>query len=111
METPEEIYVNGIKKQFRHFFAAWPPNEVLTLGDVGLLDGNIFVRIKNVQAPDLNISFETLQHTNPSMIDLMSDSGVSITLKAAGEVNQALLPNVPKGEAGMSIKFSKQGAV
>jgi hypothetical protein len=110
MGTPEEIYVNGIKKHYRHFFAAWPPDEALALGDVGLLDNNLFIRIKNIQAPELNISFVTREPTSRGMLDLMSDSGVSVAVKAAGESSHTLLPNVPEAEAGMSIQFTKQGA-
>ena len=32
MAKPEELYVNGLKKRFRNYFAAWLPDEKLKLG-------------------------------------------------------------------------------
>jgi hypothetical protein len=110
MPTPEEIYVNGVKRHFRHYFAAWPPNESYQLGDIGVLDGNLFVRIKNLASPDIGIGFETRGPESPAMIDLVSDAGVSLVFKGAGEANQLALPNIPQAEVGIGVEFSKEGA-
>jgi hypothetical protein len=110
METPEELYVNGMKRRFRNYFAAWPPNESFKLGDVGVLDGNIFIRIKSLEAADINIGFTERPDPDPSSMDVISESGVSLVVKAAGEVNKIALPNIPKGEAGLGIEFTGSGA-
>lgn len=39
MPTSAELYVRGIRKETKLYFAAWLPNEVLKLGDVGFLEG------------------------------------------------------------------------
>jgi hypothetical protein len=109
MATPEDLYVNGIKKRFRHYFATWLPDEKLMLGDVGILDGNIFVRTTNIKDPSIGFEFSIREDPHPAPLDVTSESGVSIVIKAAGEVSKAL-PNVPKAEAGLSIEFSSQGA-
>ena len=109
MTTPETLYVDGIKKRFSNYFAAWLPNEPYRLGDLGILNGNIFIRTNNVQDPSIGFTFTERADPDPSPIDVVSESGVALMFKAAGEVN-TLLPNVPQGEAGIGIEFSAQGA-
>lgn len=109
MTTPEELYVNGIKKHFHHFFAAWPPNEPRQLGDIGTLVGNIFVQIKDLESLNKNLIFKIRDNRNPTPIDLVSETGVTLVFKAMGELNQTLLPNVSQAEAGLSIEFKRKG--
>lgn len=110
MKTPEEIYVNGLKKHFRHFFAAWPVNEPLKLGDVGILDGNFFIRLRDLKAPDLDISFRERPGSSSSPINIVSEQGVTIVTKFAGELNTSMLPTIPEGEIGIGVEFSQRGA-
>jgi hypothetical protein len=107
MTTPAELYVNGIKKKLRNYYAAWLPSEKLQLGDVGVLNGNVFSRITTLGS--CGISFTTRPDPNSTPLDYVSESGVSIFLKAAGEVSTQL-PNIPQAQAGVGVEFSKQGA-
>ncbi len=107
MATPAEIYVEGIKRKLRNYYAAWLPNEPLKLGDVGVLDGAFFDRVTTVA--DMGISFEERPDPKPSSISYVSESGVEFFIKAAGEVS-ANLPNVPKGKAGLAYEFAREGA-
>jgi hypothetical protein len=105
--TPADLYVNGIKEKLHNYFAAWLPNQVLQLGDVGVLDGNFFVRISSLK--EMDIDFAIRDDPDPSPIDYVSEKGVSVTFKAAGETN-ASLPSIPAANAGVGVEFSTQGA-
>lgn len=109
MATPEELYVNGIKKHFRNYFATWLPDEKLKLGDLGILNNNIFIRTNNILDSSLGFQFTVREDLDPSPIDVVSESGVSIVVKAAGEVSQ-FMPNIPVADAGVAIEFASQGA-
>lgn len=109
MATPEELYVDGIKKRFRNYFAAWLPDEKLKLGDVGILNGNIFIRTSNILDSSLGFQFIEREDLDPSPIDVVSESGVSMVVKAAGEVSR-FMPNIPAADAGVAIEFASQGA-
>jgi len=106
MPTPAELYVKGIKKKFRNYFAAWLPNEPLKLGDVGILEENFFTRITSLQ--ELGISFQEREDPDSSPIDFVSESGVSFAFKSAGETNPNL-PGIPEAKAGIGIEFSQEG--
>src|ERR1041384_7929215 len=109
MATPEELYVDGIKKRFRNYFATWLPDEKLKLGDLGTLNGNIFIRTSNILDSPLGFQFIEREDIDPSPIDVVSESGVSMVVKAAGEVSQ-FMPNIPAADAGVAIEFASQGA-
>jgi hypothetical protein len=107
MATPADLYVNGIKKKLRNYFATWLPNQVLKLGDVGVLDGNFFVRLSSLE--DFGISFGVRDDPDPSPIDYVSEESVEVTFKAAGESNSSL-PSIPEAKAGVGVEFSSKGA-
>lgn len=107
MSTPAELYISGIKKKLKNYYAAWLPNEKLKLGDVGVLNGNLFNRVTSLAA--LGISFAERPDPDSTPIDYVSESGVAMFLKAVGEVNTSI-PNVPQGKAGIGVEFSQEGA-
>lgn len=105
--NPAQMYVNGIKEKLVLYYAAWLPNTQLRLGDIGELKDNFFQPVRNLK--DMNIAFEELPDPSPSNLDIVSDQGVSITFKAAGQTN-AKVPNVPVADAGVAVEFGSQGA-
>lgn len=107
MPTIAELYVRGVKKKFNNYYAAWLPTERFTLGDVGILKRDLFTRVTNLKA--LGISFQTDSKPEPSPIDFVSESGVSLAFKAAGETRSDL-PSIPTAEAGVGIEFGQEGA-
>ena len=107
MATIAELYVRGVRKKFNNYYAAWPPTERFALGDVGILKRDLFTRVTQLKA--LGISFQTRSKPEPSPIDFVSESGVSIAFKAAGETRPDL-PSIPTAEAGVGIEFGQEGA-
>jgi hypothetical protein len=105
--TPADLYIDGIKKKLKNHWAAWLPSEKLKLGDVGILNGNLFTRLTSLSA--LGIKFKERPDTDSTPIDYVSESGVAIYFKAAGELSAAL-PTVPQAKAGVGVDFSMTGA-
>jgi hypothetical protein len=110
MATVAELYVNSVKRKLNNYYAAWLPNETLSLGDVGILDGSFFRRVTSLSDRSLEIPFDRLEDADPTPFNYVSESGVSLRFKAAGELNAKLLPNVPEGKAGIGVEFGRQGA-
>ena len=77
------------------------------MGDIGVLNGYYFEKVGSLVA--LKIPFAAAADNSPSPIELVSESGVSITLKLAGELNEAFA-SVPQGRAGLKIDFGSKGA-
>lgn len=102
-----DIYISGIKKKLKNYYATWLPNEKLKLGDVGILDGILFSRVTTLD--NLGISFTERPDKDSAAMDYVSESGVSLFFKAAGDINTAI-PNVPQGKAGLGVEFSHEGA-
>ncbi len=107
MTSPAELYVNGIKKKLKHYWAAWLPSTRFSLGDVGILKGNFFHGISSLK--NVGIEFKEDRDKEPSPIDYVSESGVSVHFKMTGETND-FLPTIPQAKSGIGIEFSKQGA-
>ncbi|MGB3346999.1 MAG: hypothetical protein WBA71_07140 [Candidatus Humimicrobiia bacterium] len=113
MTTPANLYVNGIRKKLKIYFAAWLPTEELRLGDVGILEGdflkrkNFFKRITSLK--NLGISFKERADINPTPLDLVSKKGVTVNVKFQGEKNEEI-PILPIDKAGISFSFNNMGA-
>jgi hypothetical protein len=107
MPTPAELYVSGIKRKLGNYWAAWLPTSTFHLGDVGVLNGRFFTKVSSLQ--DLGISFEAEHGLGVGSIDYVSETGVSIYLKLAGETNP-FLPSIPETSAGIGVEFSFGGA-
>lgn len=102
-----DIYAKGVKKSLKNYWAAWLPSTRYNLGDIGVLNGYYFEKVGSLG--ELEIPFQITEDTSASPIELVSESGVSFTLKLAGEANDTF-ENVPKASAGVKINFGSQGA-
>jgi hypothetical protein len=102
-----DVYSEGIKRKFRNYWAAWKPDSQYKLGDIGTMKGQIFEKCGSLE--DMNVSFTASQAARPSPLNLSSDGGVKMSIKAVGETNNAF-PNIPAAKAVCKIAFSKQGA-
>lgn len=107
MGSAAEMYIKRVKSKLINYFAAWMPNEPLELGDVGLLEKNLFTRVTSLA--DLGIAFEIRDDPHSTPIDIVSNSDVSMSFKVAGAISPKL-PNIPEAEAGIGLEFGKKGA-
>jgi len=108
MTSPAEVYARGVRKKLQYYYAAWLPNEVLRLGDVGVLEKGVFFRHKTSLGL-LGINFTVRDDPDPTPFTLQSEKGVQIASKAAGEMSTKA-PNIPEGKAGVAVDFSAKGA-
>lgn len=84
--SPAELYVMGVRKKMLYYYAAWLPNEVLRLGDIGVLEKGVFFRRKT-SLDLLGIKFHIRQDTDPTPFSLQSEEGVEVAIKVAGEIS------------------------
>ncbi len=108
MASPAELYVNGVRKKLQYYYAAWLPNQELSLGDVGTLENKVFFR-SITSLKNLGIDFKIKDDTSPTPFTMQSEKGVEIANKLAGEINPKA-PNIPQAKAGVSVNFSAKGA-
>ncbi|MBT1700155.1 hypothetical protein KK083_24920 [Fulvivirgaceae bacterium PWU4] len=102
-----DIYSSGIKRKLNNYWAAWLPTTKYQLGDIGILNGNVFEKIGSLK--ELKIDYKTQDDTSSSPLELVSEAGVSFQFKVAGETNPAF-ESVPVAEAGVKIKLESAGA-
>jgi len=107
MQSVADLYSSGVKKKLSNYWAAWLPSTRFALGDVGILNGYIFEKRGSLR--NFGIKFAATPGGNPNSLELVSGSGVTVALKAKGEVNQAF-ESVPRGKAGVKIQFGAEGA-
>jgi len=106
--NPATLYAMGVKRNLHNYYANWLPDTEVRLGDVGILrDGLFFERITNLE--ELGIPVQVRQDPHPTPLEFVSDGGVTIHFKAAGEVNEAF-PTVPQAEAAIGFDFNREGA-
>lgn len=105
MGSPADKYTSNMYTKFKRY-AAWPLNQVVKLGDVGVLNGKIFEYRQNLS--DLGYAFKSRGASKPIDENHSSGKDASVSFKAAGEA----MPNsgLPVNEAGAKIAFGSQGA-
>ena len=86
----------------------WLPGMSICLGTVGLIEDGIFRPITSLE--NLKIPFEEIIDIERDSIDYNSKTGVSITFKAAGELNPKF-EAINEASAGVLIEFSRSGAI
>jgi len=106
MGSAAETYADNMYGKFRRH-VAWPPNRVIKLGDIGVMDGAIFERRQSLR-DDLGFKFKVRAAGQPVDLSYKSGRTASVSIKAAGKS----LPNsaIPVSEAGARISFSSAGA-
>jgi hypothetical protein len=106
MAQISDIYITGIKKTLKNYFASWLPTVQVNLGDVGILEGNHFTYVTNLK--NLGINFTIRPDTSPAKLQISSEQGIEITTKVAGETSDTL-SSIAKADAGIGYSFSKKG--
>lgn len=94
------IYCHEIRKNFRKYFGNWEPTESIKLGDIGVIENNMFIHKGNIShfgIKDLEIE---KQDEIGNKIFSSKDS-VSITFNPNASIEQL------NTKAGLKITFSK----
>jgi len=107
MASPAELYIKGVRAKTK-YYAAWLPNAILKLGDIGILEGGTYF-IPQTNLMNLGVNFSVIQGDSPMSFDLQSDRGVQTTNKIAGSIDPKA-PNIPQAQAGVAVDFSATGA-
>jgi len=100
------VYTDNLHQNFKTLYATWPPNDPIRLGDYGVLQGNVFVRLANITGT-LGVPFvERKDTTRWANYEYASANSTDIEFHAAG----AAAGGVPV-KAGLDITFSSENAV
>lgn len=94
-------YCEQIKKHFKVLHAAFLPNEPMVLGDFGVMDDDVFIRLGNVA--QFGVTFKAVQGTAPAAIDFASEGSVDIEFHAGG--------SIPGVKASVELRFNRKHAV
>jgi hypothetical protein len=90
------------------YSATWVPTSEVRLGDVGVLRKHQYERVRTLA--DLDIGFERRNASSMGSLDHASSSGVSLTIKAAGELPLAN-SILAQADAGIAVSFDAEGAI
>lgn len=108
MASVLRTYLTEVHHNLR-YRPTWLPGTPLRIGDVGVLEGGVFRQITDLTA--LGISYEVSKDPVPdASLDFSSSGGVSIAIKAKGDLNQRFKA-LAQADAGALVEFSRAGAV
>lgn len=106
MSSSAERGCRIIHDQFVDFYAAWPPNAPLKLGDFGYLNGAVFQRKSHLST--YGIEWKTRRGTGESTYSLTSGFGTNVTLLGKGDVAPG---GITLAKALAEVSFSSAGSV
>lgn len=99
-------YCQTIHNQFSGFYAAWPPNAALTLGDFGYVRDGVFDRKSNLST--CGLKWKTRPGRGQATYSLTTGSGTSMRVLARGEIGPG---GVPVAKAQADVSFSASDSV
>ncbi|MGY1705317.1 hypothetical protein ACI79C_12135 [Geodermatophilus sp. SYSU D00697] len=107
MASAGEQYCSELARNLR-FLAAWPPGIRVAMGDIGVLDGGVFMPLTSLR--QFGVKPEETAPVDSNMdFEYASTGAVELGFKAKGEVNP-LVPHLPIDQAGLGINFTRQNA-
>ncbi|MDB5128351.1 hypothetical protein [Mucilaginibacter sp.] len=107
MKGAQERYTNEMKDHFG-YYAAWQPGVPLQLGDIGVLNGNLFTKISNLN--NFTMPFQVRTDTSSNDLEYSSKGAVAITSKLSGTVSPEG-SKLAQGDVGFILDFSSENAV
>ena len=100
-------YCEQIKNHFKVFYATFPPNQPYELGDFGVLNDDVFVRLGNVKNRfGMTFAVRAGEAKSPA-IDFTSKGSVAVEFRGKAE---AAVGTVPV-KAGLDITFARENSV
>ena len=104
------VYCDVVKNHFRIYYANWLPAKTLDLGDYGMLQGNIFIKLGNVKNDFLELKGAVIQEfteQSKNHYEFTSSRDVEIKTTAKGTVgNIGITAN-----ATLGIQFHSENSV
>ncbi|MGH3788626.1 MAG: hypothetical protein ACRDRG_19235 [Pseudonocardiaceae bacterium] len=99
-------YIRELYDSLR-YWGTWAPGVEVDLGDCGPIDNWVFRPERNVR--DFGIEFDPDPAPATSPWSHTSDGAVSVEFQGTAETQR--IPNVPRGAAGIRLKFSRKNAI
>ena len=103
-----EIYTEEVHEHLHPWYANWEPGEPITIGDYGIMDGDIFIRQGHIKTLIPEVSLEIIQDTTKDHRKFRSDGINEIEIGAGADVDVAGVANI---SAGFRIEFSRNRGV
>ena len=106
-QGPQKQYTKEMKSHFG-YYAAWTPGSPRELGHIGVLDGNVFTHVSDLQSR-LGAMPATTQDPTTEDLDYQSSGSVTTTAKLSGAATPtgSILTQL---DAGIIVEFSRQNA-
>jgi hypothetical protein len=95
-------YTKALRERFG-YSATWVPNTRVELGDVGLLQGNVYERVGSLD--DFGLSFTTRESRARGVFEFTSSGSVTFGVKASGEPGTPLSA-LAVADAGLTVDFT-----
>jgi hypothetical protein len=105
MTSLQRSYAKAVHGNFPKYFANFPPNSPVALGDYGILKDGIFDRQGSGET--MGVRPKVIATGSVATFQFTTGDDVAVTLGAAGHAN---VPGT-KAQVGASIKFGRTGAV
>ena len=103
--NPISFYLKSLYKKTHGYRPTWLPNTPIQLGDVGLLENDVF--IKDSTLNDYGIFFEEITSESDATIDFSSERGITLTTKLEGKVEPKAI-SLGEADAGFIIEFNHE---
>jgi hypothetical protein len=107
MSSLASEYCDQLKHNFKTFYAPFPPNQPVRLGDYGVMNGNTFVPIGTVADLGLSIGKVRQIPERASDYEFTTEGSVDVEFHAGGSGSPGGVPV----KAGLDISFSKKFSV
>lgn len=104
---PITFYLKDVNKKSHGYRPTWLPNLPIHLGDVGVLENNVFRKKGTLKS--LGIDFNSVHSDSNNSIDLSSEKGVTIITKIAGKVEPKAV-SLGVADAGFIVEFNNKNS-
>ncbi len=102
----QRIYTDELAKNFG-YYATWMPGTPIKLGQIGVLDKNVFMPISALE--NFKIAYAILRDRNKIDFKYSSAGAVTVRQKASGETLDGT--KLGEADAGLIIEFTKSNAI
>lgn len=105
--NPISFYLKSLYEKTHGYRPTWLPDTPIQIGDVGILENDVFVKESTLQEYGIFAQIETSESN--SNIDFSSEHGITITTKIAGKVDPKAV-NLGMADAGFIVEFNHENS-